>query len=408
MSFDISNFRSQFPQLNRQINDQPLVYFDNAATSLKPICVANALHDYYLSDVANIHRGAHYLSRQGTERYEAVRDLTKKWIGGDSSGDVIFTRGVTESINLLAYTYGFEHIGIGDVVVLTPFEHHSNIIPWKILSENNGCKIELLQFDQQGQISPQEIERVFSQKVKLVSMMLYSNVTGVRLNVEPVLKKAKAVGAVTMIDAAQAMLHEKIDVQKLDCDFLTFSSHKMFGPFGVGVLYGKKSALEVLPPFQGGGSMISSVTWDKTIYQDSPYKFEAGTPNIADVIAFGEAIQMIQAHSLKDWVEHGRKLGQTVEEFLQTDLRVKLVGPRYSQAQKTDIVSFNYDGAHASDIGELLDQMGVAVRAGHHCAQPLMNSLGISGTVRVSLAPYNNNTDVERFVHAMQKVRTLI
>ncbi len=408
MSFDVAAFRNQFPQLQRKVGDNPLVYFDNAATSLKPQRVADCLSHYYLNDVANIHRGAHFLSRQGTERYEAVREQIKGWLGADKTGDIIFTRGVTESINLISYSYGFEHIGLGDVILLTPYEHHSNIIPWKMLCENTGCEIQLLPIDRFGKISTADLEKAFTKKVKLVSMMLYSNVTGVRLDVEPVLAKARAMGALTIIDAAQGMLHEKIDVQKLDCDFLTFSAHKMFGPFGVGVLYGRREILSELPPFQGGGSMISSVSWDKTVYQDSPFKFEAGTPNIADVIAMGEAVQMIQQSSLDQWTQHGRELGETIEGFLSEQKKVKLISPRYNEAPKTDIVSFIYEGAHASDIGELLDQMGVAVRAGHHCAQPLMDALQIQGTVRVSLAPYNNTLDVQRFMESMEKVGRMI
>lgn len=408
MSFDVATLRKQFPQLQRKVGDNPLVYFDNAATSLKPQRVADCLSHYYLNDVANIHRGAHFLSRQGTEKYEAVREQIQKWLGAEKTGDIIFTRGVTESINLISYAYGFEHIGLGDVILLTPYEHHSNIIPWKILSENTGCEIQLLPIDRHGKISAADLEKVFTKKVKLVSMMLYSNVTGVRLDVESVLAKARSMGALTIIDAAQGMLHEKIDVQKLDCDFLTFSAHKMFGPFGVGVLYGKKEILRELPPFQGGGSMISSVSWDKTVYQDSPFKFEAGTPNIADVIAMGEAVRMIQESSLAEWTQHGRELGESIEGFLAEQKKVKLISPRYSEADKTDIVSFTYEGAHASDIGELLDQMGVAVRAGHHCAQPLMDTLQIQGTVRVSLAPYNNIEDVQRFMQSMEKVGRMI
>lgn len=408
MSFDVATLRKQFPQLQRKVGDNPLVYFDNAATSLKPQRVADCLSHYYLNDVANIHRGAHFLSRQGTEKYEAVREQIQKWLGAEKTGDIIFTRGVTESINLISYAYGFEHIGLGDVILLTPYEHHSNIIPWKILSENTGCEIQLLPIDRHGKISAADLEKVFTKKVKLVSMMLYSNVTGVRLDVESVLAKARSMGALTIIDAAQGMLHEKIDVQKLDCDFLTFSAHKMFGPFGVGVLYGKKEILRELPPFQGGGSMISSVSWDKTVYQDSPFKFEAGTPNIADVIAMGEAVRMIQESSLAEWTQHGRELGESIEGFLAEQKKVKLISPRYSEADKTDIVSFTYEGAHASDIGELLDQMGVAVRAGHHCAQPLMDTLQIHGTVRVSLAPYNNIEDVQRFMQSMEKVGRMI
>ncbi len=406
-TFDVQEFRSQFPQLGQKIQGHNLVYLDSAATSLKPLRVADRLHSFYSNEVANIHRGAHFLSRRGTENFESVRAQVRRWINGDA-GEVVFTRGVTEAINLLAYSFGFEHIGIGDVILLSPYEHHSNIIPWKILSENTGCQIELLDFDRTGNITEAALNRAFSKKVKLVSIMLYSNVTGVRLNVEPVMRKAREHGAVTMIDAAQAVLHEKIDVQKLDCDFLTFSAHKMLGPFGVGVLFGKSDILNSLPPFQGGGGMISSVSWTKTVYQDAPFKFEAGTPNVADVIAFGEALQLLEESSFEEWVEHGKKLGLLVEQALKSNPRVQLISPTYAEARKTDIISFTYEGAHPSDVGEMLDQMGIAVRAGHHCAEPLMEMLGVPGTVRVSLAPYNNQEDVEKFVRAMEKLKGIL
>ncbi len=408
MSFDVTSFRALFPQLQREIEGHPLVYLDSAATSLKPKAVADALYHYYTHDVANIHRGAHYLSRQGTEKYEDVRTKISKWIGASRKEEVIFTRGVTESINLIAHAYGFEHIGVGDVILLSPFEHHSNILPWKILAENTGCRLVTLPFDQEGQLDQQALQKIFTQKIRLVSLMLYSNVTGVRLDVESVLKMAREKEVVSIVDAAQAMLHESIDVQKLDCDFLTFSAHKMFGPFGVGILYGRYELLEQMLPYQSGGSMISSVTWDKTVYQDPPFKFEAGTPNIADVIATGVAVDLIQSSPLTEWVKHGRALGEKIEAYLQTQKKIKILSPLYTQAKKTDIISFAYEGAHSSDVGEILDQMGIAVRAGHMCAQPLMAELGVAGTVRVSLAPYNNNEDIERFTTAMKKVGELL
>lgn len=408
MSFDFLSFRKEFPQLQRRIGEHSLVYFDNAATTLKPRSVVQRLSDYYLNDVANIHRGAHFLSRQGTEMYEAVRQQIAQWIGAASSSEVVFTRGTTESINLVAYAYGEEYLSAKDVILLSPFEHHSNIIPWKIISEKTGCRIEVLPFDQKGQIAEGDLDKVFSKNVKLVSLMLYSNVTGVRLDVETVFRRAQKQGAVTVLDAAQAPLHEKLDATSLQCDFLALSAHKMFGPFGVGFLYGKNEILDKMQPFQGGGSMISLVTWEKTVYQDVPFKFEAGTPNIADVIAFGEAIRIVQEAPLQEWQTHGAKLGMQIEDFLSQQKSIRLMGPRYGEAKKTDIVSFVYGGVHASDVGEILDQMGVAVRAGHHCAQPLMSMLDVSGTVRVSLAPYNNTSDVDLFCQAMEKAGKLL
>lgn len=408
MSFNVEDFRRQFPILERKINGHPLIYFDSGASSLKPRKVADAIHHYYLYETANIHRGAHTMSREGTEKYEAVRGKIQKFIGARESSEIIFTRGVTESLNLLSYTLGLS-IKSGDVILLSPLEHHSNILPWKILCERTGARIELLPFEQDGSISAEDLAKAFTPSVKIVSLLMYSNVTGVRLDVEKVVEKAKTSGALSIIDAAQAMLHEKINVQALGCDYLTFSSHKMLGPYGVGVLFGKKERLLDLPPFHGGGSMISSVDWENTVYQDAPHKFEAGTPSIADVIGLGAAIDVIVENSLEDWKKHGREIITYLETELSRFKKIKLLGATVQTApRKADIISFSYEGAHASDVGELLDQMGVAVRAGHHCAQPLMAQLGVSGTVRISLAPYNTLAEAQEFIRCLRKVEDML
>lgn len=410
MSFDVIDFRKKFPILETKVAGQDLVYFDNAASSLKPKVIADTLAYYYLYETANIHRGAHYLSRQGTEKYEHVREKVQQFINASSKNEIIFTRGVTESINLLSYAYGENFLQEGDEILLSPFEHHSNLIPWRMLAEKMGLKIRYIPFDSLGQVSDEALNKVFTPQVKLASLMVYSNVTGVRLNVEKVLDKCKSLNVISVLDAAQAMLHEKLDVQKLDCDFLTFSSHKMLGPYGIGVLYGKLALLEEMPPFHGGGSMVSLVNEDKIVFQDSPYKFEAGTPSIADVLGLGAAIDFINHYSIKDWGVHGRQLMRTLELELKKFEKIKMHGPLVTAGADTkcDILSFTYEGAHASDVGELLDQMGIAVRAGHHCAQPLMQTLGVPGTVRVSLAPYNTMDEVEKFIDALKKVEKLL
>jgi len=408
MAFNVGEFRKHFPILDKPVNKQKLVYFDNAASSLKPKEVAETIYNYYLYETANIHRGAHYLSRQGTEKYEGARGKVAKFIKAQSASEIVFTRGVTEAMNLLSYTLG-ANLKSGDVILLSDFEHHSNIIPWKLLCERTGARIQTLSFSPTGEISEESVQKAFEQPVKIVSLLLYSNVTGVRLSVEKVVKAARSKGAVSVLDTAQAMLHENIDVQKLDCDFLTFSGHKMLGPYGVGVLYGKKANLDKLIPFQGGGSMISQVNWEKTIYQDAPHKFEAGTPAIPEVLGLGAAIDFIKNYSLSEWTAHGKKLLSRLEEGLSGFKKVKLIGATLADApKKCDIISFSYEGAHPSDVGEILDQMGVAVRAGHHCAQPLMDTLKIPGTVRASLAPYNTEDEVEFFLQAMRKVETVL
>jgi cysteine desulfurase / selenocysteine lyase len=410
MNFDVADFRKKFPILDTKVSWHDLIYFDSAASSLKPKVIADTLAYYYLYETANIHRGAHYLSRQGTEKYEQVREKVRHFVNATTKNEIVFTRGTTEAINLIASSYGGQFLKEGDEILLSPFEHHSNLIPWRLLSEKIGCKISLIPFDENGQVTAEQLDAIFTPKVKLVSVMIYSNVTGVRLDVEAVIAKAKSSGAVTVLDAAQAMLHESIDVQKLDCDFLTFSSHKMLGPYGAGVLFGKYNMLEKMPPYQGGGSMVSLVTDEEIVYQDPPFKFEAGTPSIADVLGLGAAIDFINHYSIENWVAHGKTLMELLEREMKTFERVKIFGPLSIEGKyrKADILSFSYEGAHSSDVSELLDQMGIAVRAGHHCAQPLMKLLRVSGTVRVSLAPYNTMEEIEKFLTALRKLGSLL
>lgn len=405
--FNVELFRQHFPVLSTKVNGKDYYYFDSAATSLKPKSVADRLHHYYLYEAANIHRGSHYLGRLGTENFEAVRVQACQFVNARSSDEIVFVKGVTEAINLLAYSYG-QKMTAQDTVVLSMYEHHSNIVPWHLLRERTSCKIEVLKVNNDGSVSADELARIKCLNPKIVSMIMYSNVTGVRLDIEGILNEFKNTSTITIVDAAQAVLHEKIDVQKIDCDYLTFSAHKMFGPFGVGVLYGKKQCLEECPPFMGGGSMISQVQWNKIVLQNPPHKFEAGTPSVADVIGFGVAIDFMNMWSINSWVEHTQALVSRVESEINHFSRIRQVGPNIHKARKADIVSFVFDGAHSSDVGEVLDQMGVAVRTGHHCAQPLMSDFGITGTVRLSFGPYNSQKDVDYLLEALQKVGTIL
>lgn len=405
--FNVESFRTEFPVLSTKVDNKDFYYFDTAATSLKPRAVADRIHHYYLYEAANIHRGSHYLGRLGTQNYEGVRAKAARFINAKDDTEVVFVKGVTEAINLLAYSYG-QALNLKDLVMASGYEHHSNIVPWVLLRERTQCRVDVLQFNDDGSIDPKEIERARSLNPAIISMIMYSNVTGVRLDIEAVLKAFKGTKTITVVDAAQAVLHEKIDVQKLDCDYLTFSAHKMFGPFGTGVLYGKKSRLEECPPFMGGGSMISQVQWDKIVLQNPPHKFEAGTPNIGDVIGFGEAIDFVEKWQISDWAEHTQGLVKQLENEFSKMPKIKLIGPRSERCKKADIVSFVYEGAHASDVGEILDQMGIAVRAGHHCAQPLMAHFGLSGTVRVSFGPYNTEKDVDFLLEALKKTGEIL
>lgn len=405
--FSVESFRQHFPVLSAKVNDKDFYYFDTAATSLKPREVADRIHQYYLYESSNIHRGSHYLGRLGTQNYEAVRTKVGNFIGASHENEIVFVKGVTEAINLLAYSYG-QSMTPQDTVVVSGYEHHSNIVPWLLLRDRTHCTVKTLNFKDDGSIDPNEIDAVKALKPRIVSLIMYSNVTGVRFDIESVINAFKGTDTITIVDAAQAVLHEKLRVQELGCDFLTFSAHKMFGPHGTGVLYGTQARLEECPPFMGGGSMISQVQWDKVVLQNPPHKFEAGTPNIPDVIAFGTALDFIAKWGVYSWASHTQSLVHHFETELKKFPRVRQIGPETVDCKKADIVSFVYDGAHASDVGELLDQMGVAVRAGHHCAQPLMSQFGISGTVRVSFGPYNTKKEVDYLLESLRKVGDIL
>lgn len=399
-SFDVYEVRKQFPVLGREVKGMPLVYLDNAATTQKPQAVIDALVHYYSFYNANIHRGIHTLAEEATLAYEATRDAVKEFINAPSREQVIFTRGTTESINLVAATWGKQQVQAGDEVIISTIEHHSNIVPWQMLCEEKGAVLKTIPVNQQGELDMEAFHRLLSEKTKLVSLVYVSNSLGSINPVREVIKAAHEKGAVVMLDGAQAAVHLDIDVQELDCDFFAFSAHKLYGPTGAGVLYGKADLLESMPPFQGGGEMIKDVTFEKTTYNDLPYKYEAGTPNIADVIAMKAALDYTAALGKDKIRAHENELLQYATEQLLQVKGLRVIG---TAKEKISVVSFVIDGLHPQDIGILLDNSGIAVRTGHHCTQPCMRFFEIPGTVRASFALYNTKEEVDALVAGVYK-----
>jgi cysteine desulfurase/selenocysteine lyase len=396
----LTHTRQDFPILNREVKGKRLVYLDNAATTQKPQSVMDALQDYYTRTNANIHRGAHTLAAEATEQFEATRDALKAFINAAFREEIIFTRGTTESINLVAYTFGRQHLQAGDEVIISHMEHHSNIVPWQIICEEKQAVLKVIPINDNGELLLDEYEKLLSEKTKIVSVMHVSNALGTINFVEKIIEKAHEKNAVVLIDAAQSALHLDLDVQKLDCDFMALSAHKMLGPTGIGVLYGKKNILEMMPPFHGGGEMIKEVSFEKTTYNELPYKFEAGTPNIADTIAFKAAIDYINEIGKENIRNHEHELVVYATEQLQQIEGLKIIG---TAKEKSSVVSFVIDGLFPSDVGVLLDSQGIAVRTGQHCAEPVMHRFGISGTVRASFALYNTKDDVDALVNGLKK-----
>lgn len=401
MGYDVYELRKQFPILRRELNGKPLVYFDNAATSQKPQTVINALLDYYTQYNANIHRGIHTLAEEATAAYEATREAARAFINAASVEEIIFTRGVTEGINLVAYTWGRKNIKKGDEIIITSLEHHSNIVPWQMLCEEVGAKLEVVPIDMNGEIILEEFYRQLNPRTKLVSVVHASNSLGIINPVKEIIEAAHNVGALVMVDGAQSTVHLDIDVQAMDCDFFALSSHKMYGPTGTGVLYGKKEVLEAMPPFHGGGEMIKDVTFAKTTYNDLPYKFEAGTPNIADTVAMKAAIEFINNIGKANMRAHEEDLLRYATEQLMAIPGIDIKG---NVQNKVSVVSFTVAGVHPQDIGILLDNYGVAVRTGSHCTMPLMDCLGITGTTRASFACYNTREEIDIMVKSLDKV----
>lgn len=400
-NLDIEILRKEFPILHQQVNGRDLVYFDNAATSQKPSRVINALIDYYQGYNANIHRGIHTLAEKATRAYEETRQTARKFINARSEQEIIFTRGVTESLNLVASSYGRSFLYEGDEVIISGLEHHSNIVPWQIICDERKALLRIIPVSETGELDIDAFRKLLSQKTKVVSVNHASNSLGTINPVKEIIRLAHEAGAVTVIDGAQAGAHLEIDVQDIDCDFYCLSSHKMYGPTGTGILYGKREFLEKMPPYQGGGEMIKEVTFEKTTYNDLPYKFEAGTPNIADVIAFRHAMEFILELGRENIAAHEHDLLLYATERVSKLKSVKLVG---TAKNKVAVLSFIVEGIHHFDIGQMLDARGIAVRTGHHCTQPLMDRYCIEGTVRASFAVYNTKKEIDQLVEGLERV----
>ena len=399
-SYDVAAIRNLFPILNRKVKGKDLVYFDNAATSQKPIQVIDALVHYYSHYNANIHRGLHTLADEATAAYEASRVAVQQFIGAREPEEIIFTKGTTESINIVAKSWGKAFLEKGDEIIITSLEHHANIVPWQMIAEEKGAVLRVIPMDQNGILDMDAYKRLLNNQTRFVSLIHVSNALGVINPVEEMITLARQYNAKVLIDGAQSSVHLDIDVQQMDCDFYVFSGHKIYGPTGVGVLYGKRELLEQMPPFLGGGEMIKEVTFEKTTYNELPFKFEAGTPNIADVILMKPAIEFINHFGKANIREHEDKLLRYATEKLKSIDGLKIIG---DVENKVSVISFIIDGVHPQDLAILLGNQGIAVRTGHHCAQPLMQCLGIVGTTRASFAAYNTMEEIDVMVQALQK-----
>ena len=401
-TLDVENIRQDFPILHQEVNGKPLAYLDNAATSQKPTQVIKALDKYYQEDNANIHRGVHTLSERATIDYEQARGKVRSFINANSEKEIIFVRGATEGINLIAQSYGRTNLKTGDEIIISEMEHHSNIVPWQLLCEQTGAILKIIPINDSGELILEEFEKLLSPKTKLVSLAHISNALGTINPIQSIIDRAHEHNAIVIIDGAQATPHTIVDVQALDCDFYVFSGHKLFGPTGIGVLYGKAHLLEAMPPWQGGGDMIKMVSFEKTLYNDLPYKFEAGTPHIAGVIGLGAAIDYVSATGLNAIAAYEHELLEYATEKILEVKDLRLIG---TAQQKTSILSFVIDSIHPHDIGTILDHEGIAIRTGHHCAMPVMTHFNVPATARASFAFYNTFEEVDRLIQALGKAR---
>ena len=399
---DIQQIRKDFPILGREVYGRPLVYLDNGATTQKPRCVIDAMTDEYLNVNANVHRGVHYLSQQATELHEQARETVRRFINARSTAEVIFTRGTTESVNLVASSFGQAFLGDGDEVIITEMEHHSNIVPWQLLRERTGIKIKVCPISDEGRLDLEAFVRLFGSRTRLVSVTAVSNVLGTVNPVKELISIAHAHDVPVLIDAAQAAPHMPLDVQALDCDFLAFSGHKVYGPTGIGVLYGKEALLEQMPPYMGGGEMIGKVSFEHTTYNELPYKFEAGTPDYVATTGLARALDYVGSIGFDAIMAHERDLTQYALEQLRQIPDMRIFGPADEA-----VISFLVGNIHHLDLGTLLDRLGIAVRTGHHCAEPLMHRLGIEGTVRASFALYNTRDEVDALAAAIRRVASM-
>jgi cysteine desulfurase / selenocysteine lyase len=401
-TFPVEKIRRDFPILASRVHGRPLVYLDNAASTQKPASVIEAIQHYYTTEHSNVHRGVHYLSELATQKYEAARVKVQKFLNAGSEREIIFVRGATEAINLVAATYGKMKIKSGDEVLITGLEHHSNIVPWQMICEEKGANLRVVPIDDNGDIIMDEFNRLLSEKTKIAAISHISNALGTVNPIKQMIEMAHRKGVPVLIDGAQAVPHLRADVRDLDADFYVFSSHKVFGPTGIGILYGKTQFLESMPPYQGGGDMIKSVTFEKTIFNDIPYKFEAGTPHIEGAIGLGAAIDYVNLLDWKCVQEYEQALLQFAEEEISAIDGLKIIG---TAKEKAGVISFVLEGIHPHDIGTILDREGIAIRTGHHCAQPVMQRFGIPATARASLAFYNTREEVRALVRGIQKVK---
>jgi cysteine desulfurase/selenocysteine lyase len=397
--FNVREIREQFPALRQLIYNKNLIYFDNGATSQKPQVVLDAINNYYSKDNANIHRGVHYMSQKATTEYETARKTIQTYLHAKKSEEIIFTKGTTDGINLVAYSYG-ELLSAGDEILITAMEHHSNIVPWQMLCERKNLTLRVAPINKKGELILEEFDKLLTTKTKLVAVTHISNTLGTINPVKELIQKAHAVGAKVLVDGAQSIQHMPIDVIDMDCDFFVFSGHKVFGPTGIGVLYGKEALLDKMPPYQGGGDMIAKVTFERTTYNELPFKFEAGTPHIAGGICLGKAFEFLSTIDMVAVQQYEKELAEYAQDLLDTFEGIRIIG---EAKKKTSVVSFVMDGIHPFDIGTLLDKQGIAVRTGHHCTQPLMDFYGIPGTVRASFAFYNTRQEVDTFIAAVER-----
>lgn len=401
---DIKKIRADFPILSREVYGKPLIYFDNGATTQKPRCVVDAIVDEYYSVNANVHRGVHFLSQQATELHEGSRETVRRFINARTSAEVIFTRGTTEAINLLAFSFGEEFMKEGDEVIISTMEHHSNIVPWQLLAARKGISIKVVPMNDRGELLLDEYEKLFSDRTRIVSIAHISNVLGTINPVKEMIATAHAHGVPVLVDGAQSIPHMQVDVQDLDVDFFAFSGHKVYGPTGVGVLYGKEEWLDKLPPYQGGGEMIQSVSFEKTTFNELPFKFEAGTPDYIGTTGLAKALDYVSAIGLEQIAAHEHELTTYAMQRLGEIEGMRFLG---EAAHKSSVVSFLVGNIHPFDMGTLLDRLGIAVRTGHHCAEPLMRRLGIEGTVRASFAMYNTKEEIDALVAGVDRVRKM-
>lgn len=405
LSFDVNRIRKDFPILQQEVRGKPLAYLDNAATSQKPESVIRTIDHYYRGLNSNIHRGVHYLSEKATDAYENARELQRQFINAASTREIVFVRGTTEAINLVAQSYARSRFKAGDEVIISELEHHSNIVPWQLLRDQIGIELKIIPINDAGEVQLDTYEQLLSERTRLVAINHLSNALGTVTPIKQIIDKAHAAGAVVLVDGAQAVPHTEVDVQALGCDFYAYSGHKLFGPTGIGVLYGREDLLEAMPPYQGGGDMIKMVRFDRTLFNDLPYKFEAGTPHIAGGIGLGAAVEYVNQVGLDAISEYEGQLLHHATEQAQTVEGLQLIG---TARDKASILSFVMDGVHPHDLGTILDAEGIAIRTGHHCAMPVMEHFGVPATARASFAFYNTHEEIDRLINALKHAREVL